>query len=249
MNIVASLQVRMGSGRLPGKVLTELGPGTLLAMLIDRVSLARNLSDTIVACPSSEENDVIERFCIDRGIYCFRGSESDNLGRLCGALETRNADIGVVVYGDNPLIDPDIIDEHIELFLSTLSFDWVGNNLKTTFPSGMEVEVFRMATLKIVNSWNLPAEIREHATLAIRQHPEHFSLHNVEANGVRRRGDLALGVDQSEDLDLVRTVVDNFPGRTDFSLEEIIQFLDLNPNVAQKNRNVFRRWRRYRKDF
>jgi spore coat polysaccharide biosynthesis protein SpsF len=238
----------MGSGRLPGKVMMHLRGRPMLGHLLDRIALAESVDDIVVAMPDSPENDSIARFCLNEQIAHFRGSEQDNLDRLARALKQQQADIGVVVYGDNPLIDPRIIDEHLKIFQSNPSLDWVGNNLRTTFPSGMEVEVFKFEAIEKANMFDLPLEIREHATLAIRQNPSSFALQNIEARGKRRRSDLAMGIDSIEDVKVVGMILDHFAGQDSFRLEEVIEFLDANPSIADINRRVFRRWRKYRND-
>ena len=114
MKVVASVQVRMGSTRLPGKVMMPLGNRPLLGFLIDRLRLCKTIDDIVVATSVEPENDVIEGFCSDEGVPCFRGSEQDVLQRTLGALEKTSAAIGVEVFGDCPQIDPRIVDDAVE---------------------------------------------------------------------------------------------------------------------------------------
>src|SRR5262249_47334818 len=116
MKIVATVQVRMGSSRLPGKALREVAGKPLLGHLLDRLALARRLDGIVVATSVRAENDAIEAYCGSRQIPCFRGDEDDVLGRMLGALRAHDAAVGVEVFGDCPLIDPAIVDQFVDLF-------------------------------------------------------------------------------------------------------------------------------------
>ena len=246
MKVAVSVQVRMGSGRLPGKPMMEFSGKPMLWHLINRIRQSNYIDEISVAIPVTDENNIIERFCDREEIPCFRGPEDDVLGRTLGSLRARGAEIGVVVFVDNPLVDPVIIDEHIELFQSDVDYDWVGNDLTTTFPPGMEIEVFKVDALCDSSRRTSDPDIREHATLFIRQHPSIYHLLNVEAKGVRRRPDLYLGVDTPVDAEVLHVIIEHFNNMPYFSLEEIISFMDKHPEVAYKNRSVPRRWWKYR---
>ena len=238
----------MGSTRFPGKVMMEIAGKPMLHHLLDRLEKCRNLDEIVVATSVKVQDDVIFCFCEKRNVPCFRGSEEDVLGRMLGSFQDRKADLGVVVYGDNPLIDPCVVDEHITLFKSSDEYDWVGNDLKTTFPSGMDVEVFSVTALEDSAARTNDPVIREHGTLYIRKNPQTYRLLNVEAEGARRRPDLYLGIDTDKDAQVVKSIVQHFEHDQSYTLEQIIAFLDCHPELAQSNRNIIRRWRKYRDD-
>jgi len=238
----------MGSERLPGKVMRPLGDRPMIGFLIDRLSQCQHLDQVGVSTGLDSQNDVIQKFCEEERISFFRGPDEDVLGRLLGSLHEFRADIGVVVYGDNPLIDPLVVDEMVTLFLESNHYDWVGNDLKTTFPPGMEVEVFTIEALADAATRTNDKSVREHGTLFIRKNPDCYKLLNVEALGMRRRPELCLGVDTSVDAEVIDSVVKFFRDEKTFSLEDIIEFLDRNPEIKEKNRQVARRWRTYRDD-
>ncbi|SVD09621.1 uncharacterized protein METZ01_LOCUS362475, partial [marine metagenome] len=180
--IIAPVQVRMGSSRFPGKVMYEINGKPLLGHLLDRLNLSNSLNGVVVATVDSPENDIIETYCNNRNVFCYRGSEEDVLGRTLKALQMVNASIGVEVFGDCPLIDPEIVDFMIDEFLNDQSKpDFVGNDLKTTFPPGMDVEVFNVKALEEADKQVSDPYIREHGTLFIRQNPHLFSIKNIEA--------------------------------------------------------------------
>lgn len=247
MTVFATVQVRMGSSRLPGKVLTEVEGKPLLGHLLDRLALAKGLDGVVVATSVRPENDAIERYCRSRGTPCFRGSEDDVLGRMLGALRQVRAKTGVVIFGDCPLIDPAIVDEMIELYHQAgPAQDFLGNDLKTSYPPGMEVEVFKVAALEDAGRRCADPAIREHGTLFIRQNPELYQIRNIEAPPPFHRPELELEVDTPEDMSVMQTILEHFAGKPAYGLAELIAFLDANPDVAARNRDVPRRWKEFR---
>lgn len=226
-----------------------LGNRPLLGFLIERLRLCRTIDEVVVATSIENENDVIEEFCANEGIACFRGSEEDVLKRTLGALESVSATIGVEVFGDCPLIDPLIVDDIVTKFLDHARYDFIGNDLKTTYPPGMEVEVFSVAALQDSDDRVAASDpIREHGTLFIRQNPQLYKVINLEAEGKRRRPEVELEVDSREDLDVVTAIIQHFDPRIDFSLDEVLRFLDDNPEIVEINRSVHRRWKEFRDD-
>lgn len=249
MRVVAAIQVRMGSSRLPGKMMRQILGKPLLGHLLDRAERSRRLDGLVVAASDRPENDVIEAYCRGRGVACFRGSEDDVLGRMLGALTREGAEVGVEVFGDGPLIDPALVDEMIETFLQDPDRpDFLGNDLKTTYPPGMEVEVFRVEALADAAGRTDDSRLREHGTLFIRQHPELYRLRNMEAPADLARPDLTIEVDTEEDLRVVSAVLEHFRDRPDFTLRDVIAFLDASPAVKTLNQKVPRRWREFRAD-
>ena len=226
-----------------------LGNRPLLGFLIERLRLCRTIDEVVVATSIENENDVIEEFCANEGIACFRGSEEDVLKRTLGALESVSATIGVEVFGDCPLIDPLIVDDIVTKFLDHARYHFIGNDLKTTYPPGMEVEVFSVAALQDSDDRVAASDpIREHGTLFIRQNPQLYKVINLEAEGKRRRPEVELEVDSREDLDVVTAIIQHFDPRIDFSLDEVLRFLDDNPEIVEINRSVHRRWKEFRDD-
>ena len=226
-----------------------LGNRPLLGFLIERLRLCRTIDEVVVATSIENENDVIEEFCAHEGIACFRGSEEDVLKRTLDALESVSATIGVEVFGDCPLIDPLIVDDIVTKFLDHARYDFIGNDLKTTYPPGMEVEVFSVAALQDSDDRVAASDpIREHGTLFIRQNPQLYKVINLEAEGKRRRPEVELEVDSREDLDVVTAIIQHFDPRIDFSLDEVLRFLDDNPEIVEINRSVHRRWKEFRDD-
>lgn len=239
--IIACIEARMGSERLPGKPMCEVCSKPLLEHLLNRIQQSKHLDGIVVATPDTADNNVIAAFCSRYGVPCFRGSEEDVTSRILGALQHQQADIGVEIYGDCPLLDPSIIDMCIQEYQKG-TYDFVGNGLKQTYPSGTYIEVYSVKALKEVASHCIDPAIREHGTLCLRQSRQIHRIKNIEAEGHLRRPDLHLDVDEADDLVVVEAVLTHFAPRTDFSTEEIIEFLDKNPNVAHHNQQVKRRY-------
>ena len=248
-HIVASVQVRMGSSRYPGKAMYEMADKPLLGHLVSRLRRSKLLNDIIVATSINPENDVIESYCIENLIACFRGDEDDVLARTLGALHKMDASIGVEVFGDCPLIDPIIVDMIIEEFLNDENdLDFVGNDLKTTFPPGMEVEVFKVSALAEAADKASDPAIREHGTLYIRQNPSIFKVKNVEAPKQWYRPEMELEVDTEEDVYVVTKIFEHFHSvyNEKFGIDDIIEFMDRNPDLKKMNSKVPRRWKKTR---
>ena len=245
--IVASIQVRLNSERLPSKVLKKINGKPLLGYLIDRLGKSKFIDQIIVATSINKENDLIEDFCEKEGISCYRGSENDVLSRTTESLISAKATYGVEVYGDCPLIDPEIVDFVINDFLmSSEDFDFVGNNLETTFPPGMEVEIFKMSALLKANKQVIDPKIREHGTLFIRQNPNLFKIKNLSAPNKWKRPELEIEVDTQEDFEVISNILEHFNYDLSISLIDIIQFLNSHPDVAQYNSKIIRRWKETR---
>ncbi|MBF0156152.1 MAG: glycosyltransferase family protein [Magnetococcales bacterium] len=247
MRIVATIQVRMGSSRLPGKVMREVAGKPLLGHLLDRLALVRNLTGVVVATSVRPENDPIERYCRERRLPCFRGSEDDVLGRMLGALREQRADVGVEIFGDCPIIDPALVETTIRYFLDHReAFDFVGNDLATTYPPGMEVEVFSVAALERADRETDDPAIREHGTFQIRRNPGLYRLKNLEAPAELHRPEMELEVDTEEDFQVISQILNHFSDRPHTSLAEIIAYMEAHPELSAINRHVHRRWKALR---
>ena len=239
--ILAIIQARMGSSRLPGKVLLDLAGRPVLWHGVSRVRQARRIDRLLVATTDQATDEPIRRFCAERGIACFGGSEQDVLdrfvqaARFAGATETD----GIVrITADCPLIDPEVIDQVVTLFLES-GADYVSNVQPPTFPDGLDVEVFRYAAL--LEAWReakLVSE-REHVTPYLRNHPEKFAARNLTHD--RDLSTLRWTLDEAADYDLLRRVVSALERRkTAFRLADVLQVLAEHPEWQELNRDFAR---------
>jgi spore coat polysaccharide biosynthesis protein SpsF len=237
MKVVAIVQARVASTRLPGKVLLDVAGEPMLARVVERCRRAATLHDVAVATSTRPADDAIARLCADRGWPCFRGSEDDVLDRYEGAASAFGADIVVRITGDCPLIEPAIIDRAVGEFLrGQPEVDYACTFLPAwTLPRGLDVEVLSRAALHRAWEEDRNPAWREHVTEYLLHHPERFRLHGVtsDRNDAHRRWT----VDQSEDLAFVRQIYEHF-GHDRFSWRDVLAVLDEHPAWAAINAGV-----------
>ena len=171
--IVAIIEARMTSSRLPGKVLMPAAGKPLLGHLIRRLQQTPSIDDIVVATTVNAADEPLVALAREYGVGCFRGSEEDVMGRVLGAGEAAQADIVVNLTGDCPLIDPVLNEQTIRMFLAN-QCDYATNGHIHTFPGGYAVQVYRLETLRRSASMTNERLDREHVTLHIRNHPELF---------------------------------------------------------------------------
>jgi spore coat polysaccharide biosynthesis protein SpsF len=202
MSCVVIVQARMGSTRLPGKVLEMIGGQPMLARVVERASAARSIDRLVVATTTDSRDDVLVDLASKRGWDLVRGSENDVLDRYYHAAVGREASIVVRVTGDCPLIDPVLIDDVIGA-LRDEHADYASNTLEPrTYPRGLDVEAMTFSAL--ADAWHDDTNTawREHVTPYLYRNGERFRLARVETNP--SHADHRWSVDTSEDLDLVR---------------------------------------------
>jgi spore coat polysaccharide biosynthesis protein SpsF len=230
------VQARMGSTRLPGKVLAQVQGRTLLSILLERLARVSLRHRTVVATTDEPEDDAIVAECRRQETEVFRGATHDVLARYLGAAAATGASEIVRITADCPLTDPQIVDRVIAAF-RTPGIDYASNTLERTFPRGLDVEVFSRDALEAANRDAVQDWEREHVTPFIYHHPERFTLRNV-AND-RPEGDERWTVDTPEDLELVTRILGALlPSDQAFGLPEIRGVLSANPAWREINANV-----------
>ena len=236
MNIVAIIQARMGSTRLPGKVLKDLAGQPMLVRVVNRTCRAKTLDTVVVATTVQSRDQAIVQLCERRGWLYFQGSEDDVLDRYYQAALAFNAEAIVRITSDCPLIEPEIIDKVVSEFLSHYpDVDYVCNVLPRTFPRGLDVEVMSFEALK--RAWhedNNPAW-REHVTQYIQRHPEIFRIRNVASE--ENYSHMRWTVDTPEDLTFVRKIYEYF-GHDNFSWKDVLRLLKLHPEWLEINQHI-----------
>ena len=227
--IVATIEARMSSSRLPGKVLLPAGGKPLLGHLVDRIKQVRLIDEVILATTTNPKDDRLEDFAREQSIACYRGSEDDVLDRVLSAVQTHKGDLVVKFTGDCPIVDPSIIEQVIQMYLHN-ACDYVSNGYVPSFPIGMGVQIFSLATLLRSASMTDNPEDREHVTLHMYRHPEIFRHVNLVAPPDLRWPQLRLTVDQQADYDLVKRLIEHFCEEDSlFGCKEIIDLLTNNP--------------------
>ncbi|MGB6482868.1 MAG: NTP transferase domain-containing protein [Candidatus Acidiferrales bacterium] len=237
------VQARMGSKRLPGKALAEVRGKPLLQGLCNRMRLCRSADEVIVATSDQREDDAIAGACIAWGFPVFRGPAKDLTTRLLGAAKANNLDAFVRVTGDNPLTDPDGIDELIEAFLTIDRAGGSGpslvHNMHTRgYPYGTGAEVASRSVLELCDLELRCVEERENFAQFAKRHPRQFACTKIDAPPHLLRPQYFLTVDYQEDLDLQGAIYRQFLGRDEISLNEIVAFLDANPALAKLNSHL-----------
>ena len=250
MKISATIQARMASSRLPGKVLKPILGKPMLSLQIERIQQSMLIDEVIIATSDSVKDDPIEALAHRLGVYCFRGSEDDVLSRIVGALKKYKVEIHVEFMGDNPMPDPLLIDAIIGFYLrNAAKYDFVTNGLKTTYPPGAEVYVYPAEVLFDAEKHATDPALREHVGLLIYQHPERYRIYNLEAPPWFYAPDFHLEVDTQEDFEVVSAIYEAlYPGNPGFTLSQVIEFLRKNEALANKNRYVERRWKVFREE-
>lgn len=237
--IVASIEARMTSSRLPGKVLMEATEGiSMLEFMIERVRKAQLIDDLIVATTVNEADDPIVDICNRKGIKYFRGSEPDVLERVLGAHKSVSSDIIVELTGDCQLIDPKLIDQAIKLYLDN-EFDYVSNCHVRSFPVGLDVQVFSRDLLEEVSERTSDKEDREHVSLFIYKSGL-YKLQEIIADGDLFWPDLRITLDDKGDYELLKVIIEYFYPRMgyDFSAEQVIHFLKENQDLLLLTKDV-----------
>ena len=234
MNVVAVIQARMGSTRLPGKVMMEIAGQPMLARVVNRVRQANTVNVVVIATTIMDNDDVIVDVCDSRGWDWFRGSEDDVLDRYYQAALTYHADAVVRICADCPLIDPGVIDLVVQAFLDE-SPDCASNTLVRTYPRGLGLSVMSMDAL--TRAWYGASELyqRAHVTAYIHQNLGLFRLLSVV--GEMDYSNYRWTVDTPEDLAFVRMVYNHLGGDA-FSWYEVIEMLANNPELANINSHV-----------
>ena len=242
IEVTAIVQARMGSSRLPGKVLKEIAGKTVLGHLLDRLKRSERLKGIIVAISDSDEDRGIAAEAEARGVGCFRGSEHDVLDRFYQAAAENNLKYIARITGDCPLYDPNHLDDLIlilsELNKDEVTVDYLTNcTVKRTFPRGTDSEIFTFEALETTWREAVKKPHREHVTPFIYSQPGRFRLHSVES--AEDLSKYRLTLDAKEDLELLRILIEKLDGGEEpFRTEEVVKFLKEQPELLSLNAAV-----------
>lgn len=235
--VVASIEARMGSSRLPGKVLKDIHGQPALWRLVDRLRQCRSLDDVVVATSIAPGDDVLAAWCMEHSIPCYRGSEDDVLSRVVEAQKFMGSDLVVEITGDCPLTDPEIIDLGVETFLAH-DVDVVSNCGRVhTWPMGQYVQVFPLALLKEVESTIDDSAVHEHVSLYFYEHPERYRLLELIAPRRWEAPEWRLQLDYPEDLEFQNQVYQLLEPEygAHFGIEPVIGLLRRRPELLEIN--------------
>lgn len=239
---VAVIQARMGSSRLPGKVLLPLDREHVLTHVVRRVDRADAVDETVVATSTEQSDDIVEWFGREHDVPVHRGSESDVSERMYEAARKHDADNVVRVTGDCPLIHPDTIDAVVSA-LQGDEVDYASNTISRTFPRGLDVEAFTMESFEQVRREGSQKRHREHVTPYYRENPDVFELTNVTSDTVfddprfEERADLRLTLDEADDYRVIREIYENLSYDAIVPIRDAIRYVDRH-DLMEMNRSV-----------
>lgn len=238
MRLVVVVQARMGSSRLPGKVLLPVGGEPLLAAMLHRVRSATIPFELVVATTWDGSDDPVAELCARLDVGCYRGHPTDLLDRHLSAARSERAEAVVKIPSDCPLIDPAIIDRVLSYFLDhAAEYDYVSNLHPATYPDGNDVEVLHTEVLEVAHREAHRGLEREHTTPFIWENPGRFRLGNVVWESGRNASMThRFTVDYAADYRFVAAVFDELGGpRSRFGLDDILNLLERKPELAAIN--------------
>lgn len=236
MKTVAIVQARTGSTRLPNKVMNLVTGVPLIELLLRRLSLAKLISEIVVATSTGQQDDALVSHVEGLGFSVFRGSETDVLDRYYQTANEFDADVIVRITGDCPLIDPTIVDDVINAFFES-NVDYASNTLPPTFPDGLDTEVFTANLLAITHAEATSKEDREHVTKFMR---ESGRFRSTNLSSERDFSHMRWTVDEPVDLEVVREVFEHFKPCQDFSWKEVVRLAGTEPELSSRNQHIVR---------
>ena len=236
-NIICLVQARMGSSRLPGKVMTPINGKPMIGIIMESLGRSKLITKSIVATSSSEKDNVLVNFLKKNKIKYHRGSEDDVLSRFYHAAKKEKADFVIRITADCPLIDPEIIDKVIAKALRR-DLDYCSNVEIRTFPRGYDVEIFTFKTLSEMYKVTKDKDDREHVTLYINRNPKLFKIGNVEAPKGKQHPEWRLCVDTREDLKLIKKIFLHYKNEKMIKYDNIIDLLLKHPQLPKINEKV-----------
>jgi len=240
------VEARTFSTRLPGKVLLKVLNRPLLDLMIERLKLISKIDSIIIATTINEKDNEIEKLAKNNNVKCFRGSETDVLGRVVMAAKEFKTDIIVQTTGDNPLVDKNVSEQLINFFINNYEiYDFVSNDagiynskFKQEFPMGLNTKVFKSSLLFDVEKKTKNPVDREHVVNYILKNYQQFKVHDFKAEKIYSRPDLRFTLDYMEDYKVIKLIFENlYEKNKKFTAIDIFKFLDDNPDIKNLNTN------------
>lgn len=240
MGVLCIIQARLGSTRLPGKVLKKLSGKSVLEHVINRVSKSNLIDQIIVATTTNKEDDKIIDECLKIGVNYYRGDENNVLSRYYETAFDKGYETIIRITSDCPLIDPKIIDNMIRYFNNEnekYQLDYLSNSLKETFPRGFDVEIFTFNSLKEAYENATLEYEKEHVTPYIYLNQDKFTIKNYYNSNKYQNYRLTL--DTYEDYLVIKNIYDNiYKEDSMFFYEDIISYLNQYPEIANINQHI-----------
>ena len=236
MKIVAIVQARMGSTRLPNKVMKEINGKPMIELLLQRLSKAKRVDEIIVATSTNENNIPLIEFVSGLGFRVVAGSENDVLRRYIQVLDESAADVAVRITGDCPLTDPSLVDEVIDEFMAS-GRDYCSNIDPASYPDGLDIEVLYASALRKVHSTTNDQFDREHVTPFLRNSGL-FTKSNI--TNAHDYSSLRWTVDEPADFRVIADVFNHFSPNIHFTWKEVLALYDEKPEIFLANSEISR---------
>ena len=244
MKIVATIEARMTSSRLPGKVIMKVRNKPLLKYLVDRLKNIKAINDIVLCTTTKKTDDVLVKLSKKMRINIYRGSENNVLKRVYYAAKKYSADIIVQITADCPIIDYRIVSKAIRLF-KKYSPDCVSNSFIRSFPDGMDVNVISMEALEKSFHMAINKKYKEHVTLFIKDNPKKFKIKNMIAKNNYFWPQLGVTLDEKNDYLLIKKIINYFYDKNYyFSCQDIIKvvkkkgWMEINSAVNRKGYDI-----------
>ncbi|MFD1685885.1 cytidylyltransferase domain-containing protein [Halobellus litoreus] len=241
MKTVACIQARMGSSRLPGKVMLPLDGNHVIEHVIRRVASSDSIDEIVVATSDKKRDDIINLYADRSGATVFRGSEENVLERMFDAANESSADIVVRVTADCPLVSPRFIDTAVDKLSD--GYEYVSARSEQTFPHGLRVGAFTFDSFRTVKEESTESRHREHVTPYYYENPDKFNLYDILSDEVfdyenlQNRTDLRLTLDESNDYELLRRIYDEVDYDRIIDLLDAVRYIDKN-DLSEINQHV-----------
>jgi len=237
--IVASIEARLNSSRLPGKVLKKIFGKPSIELLVDRLRLSKYIDEIVIATTNSKLDDLLISWCEDYKVKYYRGSEDDVLGRVVEAHKECDTDIVVSLTGDCPFTDPEVVDLGIQTFLAN-ECDYLTNCEIESFPQGICVQVFRFSDLKDIEKQYSDPVVREHVTVPFYENKKQYRNINLFALASSQlKNHCRTQLDYPEDLEFLNKVASNLIPKFGygFSTQQLVEFIKNNPFLLEINKD------------
>lgn len=235
-SVLAIVQARSNSSRLPGKVLRDLHGKPMIIRQLERIMRSTRITQGVVATSTEPSDDELAEVLEDHGVVVRRGPLEDVLARFVGVVNEFSPEHVVRLTADCPLTDPGVIDALIDLHLSS-GADYASNVLERTFPHGLDAECVKADALVRLNTFELSKPEREHVTLGIYQRPTQFSLSSLRQDPSQAH--LRWTVDYASDLEFARAVYEQlYDANPAFSQEDVINLLSRHPEMVYTDPDV-----------
>ena len=236
VKFLAIIQARMGSKRLPGKVLKKINGKSLIEILLYRLSKSKLIDKIIVSVPMSSRNNGLSKVVEGIGFEVFRGEENDVLGRYYQTANPYNPNAVIRITGDCPIIDPSLVDEVISLYNSS-NVDYASNVNPPSFPDGLDIEVFSFLALKKAYEEASSQYEREHVTPFIRNND---TFPQINFYNRKDYSHYRWTVDEEEDFVVIKNIIKYYEYELNFSWKDVIKLRDQRPDLFLKNQHIKR---------